>query len=93
MKHNKLSAKERDKIALLIAFFFLSILATFTSRQFRRRGGGGCGKCYFTTSFQFLQAAQPGFEPGLDDPESSVLPLDDRAYRLYHRKKYPIISF
>lgn len=30
-----------------------------------------------------ILAAQLGFEPRLDDPESSVLPLDDRAYRLY----------
>lgn len=32
-------------------------------------------------------AGEPGFEPGLRDPESRVLPLDDSpAYcRLYHR--------
>lgn len=28
-----------------------------------------------------ILVAQQGFEPRLDDPESSVLPLDDRAYK------------
>ena len=33
-------------------------------------------------------AARPGFEPGLPDPESGVLPLDDPAIDLI--KNYPL---
>ena len=42
-----------------------------------------------TTVFETIRllAGEPGFEPGLADPESAVLPLDDSPAPLHHTTK------
>ena len=64
----------------------------------RPRENGGCGRRYRrprqprarNVSAKKKMAARPGFEPGLEDPKSSVLPLHHRAKTRAPRRDWGI---